>query len=142
MLHMMDEDSEYEMKQKTEQAKNILVVDDGMVHLNLIKSILGDLPEYNVYTEASGKDALETMSKTDIDLVLLDIQMPGMDGFEVYDEIRKTSNIPIVFLTAENNLDTIKKADKIKIHDVLFKPIMPLTLLEILRSILQEEADV
>lgn len=141
MLLMIDEDSEYEMRQKTQQAKNILAVDDDTVHLVLIKSILEDLPEYNVYTETSGRDALETLSKTDIDLVLLDIQMPGMNGFEVYEEIRKTSNIPIVFLTAENNLETITKANKIKIDDVLFKPIMPLALLEILRSILQDEVD-
>lgn len=141
MLLMMDEDSEYEMRQKTEQAKNILAVDDDATHLVLIKSILEDLPEYNVYTETSGEDALETLSKKDIDLVLLDVQMPGMDGFEVYEEIRKTSNIPIVFLTAENNLETFKKAKKIKIDDVLFKPIMPLALLEILRSILQDEVD-
>lgn len=141
MLLMIDEDSEYEMRQKTQQAKNILAVDDDTVHLVLIKSILEDLPEYNVYTETSGRDALETLSKTDIDLVLLDIQMPGMNGFEVYEEIRKTSNIPIVFLTAENNLETLTKANNIKIDDVLFKPIMPLALLEILRSILQDEVD-
>lgn len=142
MLHMIDEDSKYEMRQKTEQAKNILAVDDDTVHLVLIKSILEDLPEYNIYTETSGKDALETLQKTDIDLVLLDIQMPGMNGFEVYEEIRKTSNIPIVFLTAENSLETLQKTSKIKIDDCLFKPIMPLALLEILRSILQEEVDV
>ena len=67
--------------------------------------------------------------------------MPGMDGFEVCREIRKTSNIPVVFMTVDKNFDTIEKAAQMGIKDYLAKPIMSLTLLEVIRSILQDEVD-
>ncbi len=76
-----------------------------------------------------------------MDLILLDIQMPGMDGFKVYDEIRKISDVPIVFLTSDKNIDTLDKANTLSVEDYLVKPFMPQALLEILHSILQEKLE-
>lgn len=141
MLHMIDEDSEYQMKQEDETTKKILIVDDDPMTLDLVEFILQDEPKYIVYKALSGEKALHILSETSVDLVLLDIQMPGMDGFEACEEIRKTSDTPIVFMTADKNFNTIDKADKMGIKDYVVKPIMSLALLEVIRSILLDEGD-
>ncbi len=142
MLQMIDEDKDYQMRQKDERIWNILAVDDESVNLVLIETVLKDQPEYVVYTEESGEGALETLKNNKIDLVLLDIMMHGMDGFEVCEEIRKFSDVPIVFMTSDKKLDTIDRASRIGVEDYLIKPFMPQTLLEILRSILKEEVEI
>lgn len=141
MLRMIDEDSEYQMKQKSETTKNILIVDDDPMTLDLVEFILQDEPEYIVYRALSGEKALQILSEISMDLVLLDIQMPGMDGFEVCEEIRKASDTPIVFMTVDKNFNTIEKADKMGIKDYVVKPITSLALLEVIRSILLDEGD-
>ncbi len=141
MLRMIDEDTEYQMKQKSETIKDILIVDDEPMNLDLVARILQDETGYIVYKAASGEKALHILKETPMDLILLDIQMPGMDGFEVCEEIRKTSDIPIVFLMDDKNFDTIEKAAKMGIKDYLAKPVTSLPLLEVIRSILQDEGD-
>lgn len=141
MLRMIDEDSEYKMKQKSETVRKILIVDDDPMSLDLVEFILQDNPEYIIYKTLSGEKALQILNETQMDLILLDIQMPEMDGFEVCEEIRKTSDIPIVFMTANKDYGTIEKAAQMGIKDYLIKPIMSLALLEIIRSVLQDEDD-
>ena len=141
MLRMIDEDSQYQMKQKSETAKKILIVDDDPMTLDLVEFILQDQPEYIIYKAPSGKKALCILNETPTDLVIIDVQMPEMDGFEVCEEIRKTSDIPIVFMTADKNIETIERAAQMGIKDYLVKPVMSLALLEIIRNILQDEDD-
>ena len=141
MLRMIDEDSEYKMKQKSETVRRLLIVDDDPMSLDLVEFILQDNPEYIIYKTLSGEKALQILNETQMDLILLDIQMPEMDGFEVCEEIRKTSDIPIVFMTANKDYGTIEKAAQMGIKDYLIKPIMSLALLEIIRSVLQDEDD-
>ena len=141
MLDMIDKDTNYEMRQQDAIVRKILVVDDEPENLTLIENILKDEPGYKVYKEASGRKALKTLQSIDMDLILLDIQMPGMDGFKVYDEIRKISDVPIVFLTSDKNIDTLDKANTLSVEDYLVKPFMPQALLEILHSILQEKLE-
>ncbi len=141
MLDMIDKDTGYEMRQQDAIVRKILVIDDEPENLTLIENILKDEPGYKVYKETSGRKALKTLQTVKMDLILLDIQMPGMDGFEVYDEIRKTSDVPIVFLTSDKNVDTIDKANTLSVEDYLVKPFMPQALLEILHSILQEKLE-
>lgn len=141
MLRMIDEDTGYQMKQKGEMVKNILIVDDEPVNLDLVGFILEDEPEYTVYKASSGEEALAVLNGTPVDLILLDIWMPGMDGFGVCGEIRKISAVPIVFMTADKNFDTIERAAKMGVKDYLTKPVTSLALLEVIRSILQDEGD-
>ncbi len=141
MLHMIDEDQEYQMKQKSETSKNILIVDDDPMSLDQVEFILQDNPEYIIYKALSGEKTMHILSETSMDLVLLDIQMPVMDGFEVCEEIQKISDIPIVFMTANKDYDTIEKIAQMNIKDYLVKPIMSLALLEIIRSILLDDGD-
>lgn len=142
MLRMIDEDAGYQMKQRAETVKNILVVDDEWEVLDLIERILKEGSGFTMYRAVSGKGALRALDKNPIDLVLLDIQMPGMDGFAVYGEIRKISDIPVVFMAADKNFDTVEKAAGMGVKDCLSKPVTPLVLLEVLRSILQDEGGI
>src|SRR6056297_3754345 len=82
----------------------ILVVDDTAANLISLKAIL-ECPEKEIITSSSGNDALRLLLSEDIDIVLLDVQMPDMDGFEVAELMKsnaKTCNIPIIFVTAIN----------------------------------------
>src|SRR5699024_7792092 len=64
---------------------------------------------YGVITAANGQQAMELVSTTHLDLILLDIEMPGMDGFHVCEKIRKERNIPIIFLSVKRDvLDKVK----------------------------------
>lgn len=139
MLRMIDEDTGYRMKQKGVTEKRILVVDDEPAVLDTVEHILQSEPEYSVSGAASGEEALRVLNGGRVDLVLLDIRMPDMDGFQVCEEIRKISALPVVFMLADKNFETIKKAAAMGIRDYLAKPVTRLALLEVLRSILQEE---
>jgi len=82
----------------------ILIVDDKQENLYSLKTLL-QLHAYDADTAASGEEALKKILKNDYALVILDVQMPGMDGYEVAETITgysKTKNIPIIFLSAVN----------------------------------------
>src|SRR5687768_9388998 len=78
----------------------ILIVDDMPANLIALEAVLCD---YNVLSAHSGKEALDLFQKNAINVVLMDIQMPGMDGFETARQIRQMenyNNVPIIFVTA------------------------------------------
>ena len=107
---------------------NILVVDDEIEIADLIELYLKN-ENYNVYKCYTPKKALEIIKKRKIDLAILDIMMPEIDGFTLCQTIRKKHNFPIIMLTAK-----ITDADKIKglnigADDYITKPFMPLELL-------------
>ena len=87
------------------QRATIIIVDDMTTNLLLLSDILKD--DYNIKIAKSGSKALEILNSThDIDLVLLDIEMPDISGYEVCKQLKnsdKTKNIPIIFVTAKNS---------------------------------------
>ena len=103
---------------------NILIVDD--VEDNL--EILGDLltfDGYNVQTARSGEGALKLMQESRPDLILLDILMPGMDGFEVCDRLKaeeNTKDIPVIFVSSMADIDSKVQGFKIGGVDFINKP--------------------
>lgn len=104
----------------------ILVVDDDKTNLTLAQKIL--LSQYRIAATNSGKAALKYLEKNHPDLILLDINMPEMDGFEVMEQIRKneeTADIPIIFLTADNQPDTEIKCFQMGAVDFVAKPFIP-----------------
>lgn len=139
MVQMIDEDSDYEMRQNSKIVSKIMVVDDESMYLDIMEYILKDEPRYELIRENNGMDAIYTMKEQPVDLVFLDLQMPYMDGFETYEKIREISDVPVVFMTGEKKLETINKAHEMGIEDYLVKPFMSQAVLEILRSILQEK---
>jgi len=104
---------------------NILIVDDSKSILYIIEDLLERIDDsYNIIMANGGKKALEIIEDDEIDLIILDIHMPDMDGFEVAQVLKsnkKTADIPIVFLTASTTLRTEGLA--IGAVDYLTKPI-------------------
>ena len=111
--------------------KRILVVDDDRMNLLRTKKILES--EYDVLLSESGKDALE-MLETEldpIDLILLDIEMPGMNGIETFERIRTYPiKIPVIFLTASGDKEDVLSAIKLGAVNYLKKPFFPQELLK------------
>ncbi|MCI0421184.1 MAG: response regulator, partial [Acidobacteria bacterium] len=112
---------------------NLLLVDDRPENLLALEAILADL-EFNIVTADSGKAALRCLLSQDFALILLDVEMPGMDGFETAELIRsrrKTQFTPIIFLTAINKTDQhVFRGYSVGAVDYLFKPFAP----EVLKS--------
>lgn len=112
---------------------NVLAVDDHKVNLLAIQAALG-LDEVELHMASSGEEALATMLDVDFAVVLLDVQMPGMDGFEIAAQMRRdkrTEDTPIIFVTAtsKDEKHVFKGYEKGAV-DYLFKPVES----EILRS--------
>lgn len=112
---------------------NILIVDDREENLLTLEGIL-DNPELNIIKAASGNEALGLLLDNEISMILLDVQMPEMDGFETAEIIRsneKTKYIPIIFVTAiSKQRECVFKGYKTGAIDYLYKPLD----LEILQS--------
>jgi len=107
---------------------NVLVVDDKEENRYALKSLLEEhSDDIVVHLASGGEEALRTILVNDIDIILLDIQMPGMDGFEVARLIKKspkTNEIPIVFLTAAfKKEEFVKRGYEVGAVDYLTKPI-------------------
>jgi diguanylate cyclase (GGDEF)-like protein len=110
---------------------NILLVDDRKENILTLESLL-DNPDFSIKKAESGQEALEMLLDNEIALVLLDVQMPGMDGYETAELMRsssRTRHIPIIFVTA-NSLenDHIFKGYDAGAVDYLTKPIEPMVL--------------
>ena len=106
--------------------KKILVVDDEKINLILAKRLLSD--EYDVATAESGQQALDFMADNKVDLVLLDVKMNGMDGFEVMDKMKADARfcrLPVIFLTADRREETESKCFEMGAMDFVSKPFVP-----------------
>src|SRR5262245_62080236 len=95
-----------------ERKVNILIVDDTPAKLLALEAILADLGQ-NLVKAHSGEEALKQLLRQDFAVVLLDVRMPGMDGFETAEMIRrrkKSENTPIIFVSAicQNEMDAFK----------------------------------
>lgn len=101
--------------------KTILIVDDEMHMRNLIRVYLNEAG-YNVLDSQDGVQALKVIKQAEIDLILLDIMMPHMDGWTLCQEIRRFSTIPIIILTAKEETADKVKGLKIGADDYLAKP--------------------
>jgi signal transduction histidine kinase len=102
----------------------ILIVDDNPNNLKVLGGVLKSAG-YNYRMAKSGKLALSVLEKTKPELILLDIQMPEMDGFETCEKIKEmpeNQNIPIIFLTANSDSESVNKAFKVGGVDYVTKP--------------------
>lgn len=126
--------------EERENKKIILVVDDDPVNLNLAKKILGN--EYRIAAANSGMAIFKYLEKNEPDLILLDINMPEMDGFEAIDRLKKDehhAHIPVIFLTADKNATTETRCFQVGAIDYVSKPFIPDVLLSRVRRTLELE---
>lgn len=135
MLQMIEEDKEYRMRETNSLHKNILVVDDEKINIKMIDDIMKDEPMYSMYSAQSGIEALRLMEHHAFDLVLLDIMMPEMDGFETLSRIRERFDVPVVFLSGDKSFESMEKAQKLKVDEYITKPFLPLELQEVVHSL-------
>ena len=116
-----------------ENKLNILIVDDRPENLLSMESLI-ESPELNIVRASSGNEALGLMLDYEFAIVLLDVQMPGMDGFETAELMRgseKTKHVPIIFVTAlSKDQKYVFRGYESGAVDFLFKPLEP----EILKS--------
>ncbi len=102
----------------------ILAVDDTPENLDVVKGVLGT--DYIVRAAINGRIALKIAEKQLPDLILLDIMMPGMDGYEVCQQLKsdaRTADIPVVFLTGSHDNSSQGKAYDLGAVDFITKPI-------------------
>lgn len=102
---------------------NILIVDDTRVNLEILVEILGD--HYEVSIAMNGRTALEMVSNYTYDLILLDIMMPEMDGFEVMEKLKGnplTASIPVIFISALSEVSNKTQAFSMGALDYIVKP--------------------
>ncbi len=114
----------------------ILLVEDSDVLRQGLKSLL-EQENYEVITGANGVEALEKMEETTPDLILADILMPEMDGYELFEAVRGKSewiSIPFIFLTARRERRHILAGKRLGAEDYLLKPIAPEDLLTAIRA--------
>jgi PAS domain S-box-containing protein len=105
--------------------ENILIIDDNVKNIQVAANVLKDTDLFNIFYATSGEAGIEQLNKKAYALVLLDINMPGLDGYETADIIRnnpKTKNIPIIFLSAKADEESINKGFEHGGQDYVSKP--------------------
>jgi len=103
--------------------KKILIVDDDPINLGLLDNLLD--PQYDLIISTNGKDAIEKAVELVPDLIMLDVMMPGMTGFEVCRQLKKnpkTTNIPVIFLSACDLDSSLKEGCEAGAIDYITKP--------------------
>lgn len=115
----------------------ILAVDDTPENLDVVKGLLA--PKFIVKAAVNGMMALKIVEKQSPDLILLDIRMPGMDGFEVCQKLKEndaSAAIPVIFLTGESDAATESDAIEAGASGYITKPIDPAVLLASIKQCL------
>ena len=109
--------------------KLILIVDDSRTNLFIARNMLCD--NYQVVTLSSAEKMFAILEKIKPDLILLDIEMPGMDGFKALELLKADKpDIPVIFLTVMNNPEMEARGLRLGAVDFLYKPLSKSTLLE------------
>lgn len=115
---------------------NILIADDEKLIRNVLKEYLL-VENYHVFEANDGKEVLDIISNNCIDLILLDIMMPNMDGFSALKEIKKENNIPVIVLSArKEEYDKLLGFD-LGIDDYITKPFSPKEVMARIKAVLK-----
>ena len=120
--------------------QRILVVEDDEDIIKLLKLYLEN-DGYDVITCTNGVDALEILKNIKIDLAVLDIMMPKMDGYELTKRIRQLSNLPVIILSAKNEVSDKVLGLSIGADDYKTKPFNPLEIIARIKSNLRRFYD-
>jgi CheY-like chemotaxis protein len=128
------------MSDNQEQKLKVLVVDDYAENVELLQELL-ETGGYDVSTAYDGEQALKKVAHEIPDLILLDIMMPKMDGYQVCEALRnqeKTREIPIIFVTAKTEVkDWTHAIFNVGVNSYITKPINPRKLLDKVKSVLK-----
>jgi DNA-binding response OmpR family regulator len=122
------------MAKEQERVVRVLVIDDDFDIQALLTLILSRAG-FDVRTVDNGKEALRWMSEIQPDIVLLDVMMPEMDGWETCRRIRNTSQIPIIFLTVRGRRRDVVRGLRLGANDYVCKPFIPSDLVSRVRQL-------
>ena len=117
----------------------IMAIDDEEEIRRLLKNILEE-EGYDFAGANSGDSAFPMMHECQPDLIILDISMPGLDGFQVLDLIRRKSQVPVIMLTGRGEITTLRESVEIGADDFIRKPFYPLELVARVRAKLRRAA--
>jgi len=124
-----------------QQVKKIVYVEDELEMIDLVKLILSR-KGYEVIGAAGGREGLDTIREVIPDLVLLDLMMPDIEGWDVYQQMRAeeaTRNIPVIVVTAKaQNIDKVLGLHIAKVNDYISKPFSPQDLVASVERVLAE----
>ena len=116
---------------------NILVVDD-YTHIRRLFEYTLEKNGYVPFTAANGKEALKLMESTHIDLIVLDVMMPEMDGYDFLKTIRDSgSEIPVLIITAKDSAEDLRKAFMLGTDDFMVKPVDEIEMLLRIKALLR-----
>ncbi len=116
---------------------NILVVDDH-AHIRRLYEINLEKNGYKAFTAADGKQALEVLDSEHIDLVILDVMMPVLDGYDCLKAIRESGNeIPVLIITARDAAEDVRKAFMLGTDDFMVKPVDEIEMLLRIKALLR-----
>lgn len=115
---------------------NILIVDDDVHFRKLIKAILGK-EGFTLYEAADGHEAIAALDTVQADLVILDVMMPNMDGWQLCQELRAHYNLPLLMLTAKGDIRQKVKGFELGTDDYLVKPVEPMELVVRVKALLR-----
>lgn len=119
-------------------AKRILVVDDDAMNLRMAEMFLKK-GNYEVEKVASGEECLAFLKMAMVDLILLDVEMPGMNGVETLEELRKNEalkDVPVMFLSASEEMEEKVEAGEYPAQGFIKKPFLPPNLLAKVKEVL------
>ena len=119
--------------------KTILIADDDE-DLRLLVQVTLENPTYRILTAEDGCQALDAVKQHRPDLLIIDWMMPGLNGCEAVTQLRQnphTATIPVVMLTAKDGLEAQEQMDSLSLAGYLTKPFSPLTLIKIVRELLE-----
>ncbi|MCG8701372.1 MAG: response regulator [Bacteroidales bacterium] len=105
----------------------VLVIDDSEVNLFLIKSIFEDQTDIKISIENNSRKAMKNIKEKQPDLILLDLMMPHVDGYQILEELNedeKLKSIPVIVISAKSDRDSVAKAFEYNIVDYIKKPIV------------------
>lgn len=135
MLQIIDEDKNYELRQPDAKTMNILIIDDEKMNRKQVMHLLKDDESFNVIEADTGYEGVNRLYDNNVDLILLDIRMPDLDGFETLSMIRSVNtDVPVIFLTADKDIESINRAESLGVKDYLVKPVTKKALVDVIQN--------
>ena len=136
MLSIIDGDKDYELRQKNEEVRKILVVDSEKINCEIIRSFFSDRPDMEFFMAQTGEEAFEIASKESVALILIGLVLPDMDGFAATEKLRRFTQAPVVFASGDRTIETFYKALDHGAADFITKPFQREVVKEVVFSIL------
>ena len=135
MIGIIDEDREYGLRQKETATQNVLIVNGDKTTTAQVEDILGDI-KVTVLTSQTGREALEIINGGDISLVIMNLNLPDTDGFDLYDEIKAKKPVPAILMTEEKDKEILQRVRDSGIEDFIALPPDPAVFKETVLNVL------